>query len=311
MSAAITVEKLDIERARELLRSTRDLDTIREIRDAAKLKAEYHRIHEHGVGAVNDAQRLVVRAQARLGALLIEAKEAGVLTKGGRPAKENQSSTIDTFSLADLDLTRDESSYCQKLAKLEAEGELDVHMDAVAARGKKVTVRSTIGAASTAEDYDGDSWGTPPDIVEAARDVLGTIEIDPASNANAQQIVRANWFYTKEDSGLTKEWIGNVWMNPPYSPELVRLFTAKFIKHVEAGDVPRGLVLVNNATDTAWCRALLDRFVSCFTKRIAFLGPDGKPVPGTRQGQILFYAGEQPEVFAARFREFGSLQRPF
>ncbi len=56
---------------------------------------------------------------------------------------------------------------------------------------------------------------TPPEIVEAARDVLGTIDLDPASCALANRIVRAKAIFTKRRNGLTKPWYGNVFLNPP------------------------------------------------------------------------------------------------
>ena len=60
-------------------------------------------------------------------------------------------------------------------------------------------------------------WWTPAELVEAARDVLGVIELDPASCAGAQATVRARRFHTLEDDGLAQEWSGAVWLNPPGS----------------------------------------------------------------------------------------------
>lgn len=57
---------------------------------------------------------------------------------------------------------------------------------------------------------------TPPEIVEAAREVLGgAIDLDPASCPPANGIVRAVRFFTKEDDGLAKPWSGTVFLNPP------------------------------------------------------------------------------------------------
>jgi hypothetical protein len=55
-------------------------------------------------------------------------------------------------------------------------------------------------------------WYTPAKYIEAARAVLGSIDVDPASNNIAQRIVGAAKYYTKENSGLDKEWHGNVWL---------------------------------------------------------------------------------------------------
>lgn len=51
------------------------------------------------------------------------------------------------------------------------------------------------------------SWGTPQDIIEAARHVLGgAIDLDPASSEFFNSRVRARRFYSLEDDGLRKSW---------------------------------------------------------------------------------------------------------
>lgn len=56
-------------------------------------------------------------------------------------------------------------------------------------------------------------WYTPAEYVEAARSVLGKIELDPASSEIANQTIKAKKFYTSEDDGLSESWRGKVWMN--------------------------------------------------------------------------------------------------
>ena len=51
-------------------------------------------------------------------------------------------------------------------------------------------------------------WFTPARIVDAARAVLGSIDIDPASCVQANQTVRAKTFYDKEHDGFTQVWEG-------------------------------------------------------------------------------------------------------
>ena len=57
---------------------------------------------------------------------------------------------------------------------------------------------------------------TPPEIIEAARAVLGEIDLDPASSPVANERVKAKRIFTKEDDGLSQQWTGNVWMNHPW-----------------------------------------------------------------------------------------------
>ena len=113
--------------------------------------------------------------------------------------------------------------------------------------------------------YTGDyEWNTPPEILDAARQVLGGFDLDPASNAVAQRTVRARRYFTQEDDGLAKHWKGRVWLNPPYATGLLASFIEKLVGHVEQGDVSAAIVLVENRTDTEWfhraaraCRPLL------------------------------------------------------
>ena len=59
-------------------------------------------------------------------------------------------------------------------------------------------------------------WYTPEKYVEAARKVLGKIDLDPASSKPANKIIKATKFYTLADDGLKQPWNGRLWLNPPY-----------------------------------------------------------------------------------------------
>lgn len=128
--------KLDVQRARELLQSTRDIGVVMEIRDAAKLGAEFLRLRGETVGAINDAQRLLLQAQAKLGRFLREN------VRRGRPGKNPDSSRF--FSLNDIGIDEWESGRCQKLAQLDDDGELEPAMDRIAARGEKITAKGAL-----------------------------------------------------------------------------------------------------------------------------------------------------------------------
>jgi len=152
-----------------------------------------------------------------------------------------------------------------------------------------------------------DEWYTPPEYVHAARDVLGVIDLDPASSDAANRTVRAARYYTLADDGLAQPWEGRVWMNPPYSTGLVDRFVGRLLEAYQSKDVPAAVVLTNNATDTRWWQSLARRSssVCCLAGRIRFRGPDGAVAGAGLQGQTIAYLGDDPSTFVERFTEYG------
>lgn len=59
-------------------------------------------------------------------------------------------------------------------------------------------------------------WYTPIKYIELARDVLGEIDIDPATSEFGQSRIQAKKHYTKETDGLKEEndWCGWMWLYP-------------------------------------------------------------------------------------------------
>tara|TARA_Y100000310_G_scaffold98201_2_gene95966 strand:- start:2788 stop:3690 length:903 start_codon:yes stop_codon:yes gene_type:complete len=153
-------------------------------------------------------------------------------------------------------------------------------------------------------------WYTPIEYIEAARQTMGAIDLDPASTALANNSIRATKFFTRAQDGLTREWQGRIWMNPPYAQPAIVSFAEKFAISVEAGSTAQAIALVNNATETEWfsrlvsvCRAI------CFPKgRLRFWGP-GKDSGAPLQGQAVLYAGPDAKRFCASFSHFGFLAR--
>jgi hypothetical protein len=150
-------------------------------------------------------------------------------------------------------------------------------------------------------------WYTPPQYLDAARTVLGTIDLDPASCEAAQRNVQAKQFFSPEDDGLSKEWKGNVWLNPPYSTSLVEPFTAKLCEHVQTGDVPEAILLVNNASETKWLQAALAlcSAVCLPAARIKFIDDKGEVAGSPLQGQAFLYFGLNHAKFFNTFAAFG------
>lgn len=152
-------------------------------------------------------------------------------------------------------------------------------------------------------------WFTPVEYVDAARDVLGGIDLDPASTPEANEIVRAATFYTAADDGLTRPWSGRVFMNPPYASALIRQFCDRLVDAYCTGSVPAAVALVNNATETGWFQTLATVAAAwCFPKgRIRFWYP-GRESFTPLQGQALLYLGPRADAFRDRFVTFGAVR---
>lgn len=166
------------------------------------------------------------------------------------------------------------------------------------------TIRGTEGTGEF-ERY------TPAYYIEKAREVLGGIDLDPASSEYAQRTVRATQYFTVEDDGLSRDWHGRVWLNPPYHRELAPLFIDKLLTERAAGHIESAVVLTNNSTDTAWFRAAEEACAAlCFTTgRIRFEVPDREPVLPT-QGQAFFYFGSEVAIFTDVFGTVGFCVAP-
>jgi ParB family chromosome partitioning protein len=149
-------------------------------------------------------------------------------------------------------------------------------------------------------------WFTPPQYVERARAVLGTIDLDPASNLTAQETIRATRFFTKEDNGLRHEWSGRVWLNPPYAQPLIAQFVAKLVAERRAERIEAAILLTHNYTDTAWFHEAAETADAiCFTRgRIGFYDSDGV-IAAPTQGQAFSYFGREIDHFEQTFHDVG------
>ena len=147
-------------------------------------------------------------------------------------------------------------------------------------------------------------WYTPAEYIEAARKAMGSIDTDPASNDIANKVVKAEKYYTIETDGLAHDWHGNVWMNPPYSSDLITKFIEKLKE--QRGNYEQAIILVNNATETQWFYEIVKiASAVCFPKsRVKFYMPDGK-TGAPLQGQAVLYVGDNYEKFISAFGGIG------
>jgi hypothetical protein len=145
-------------------------------------------------------------------------------------------------------------------------------------------------------------WYTPKDIIDRVIWVMGGIDLDPCSNSHDAPNVPAAMVFTREDDGLTRDWHGRVYMNPPYGREIGD-WTGYLKRQHEAGNVTQAIALVPSRTDTEWFRELRD-YPRCFIwGRLKFSeSENGAPFPS-----MLVYFGSDVERFRGGFEDVGDV----
>ncbi len=160
-------------------------------------------------------------------------------------------------------------------------------------------------------------WYTPARYIEAARLVMGGIDLDPASSDVANQTVKAARYYTKEDNGLAQVWYGRIWLNPPYgrtgNESNIGTFTRRLVAEYRAGNVEQAILLSTTKTDTRWFGLLWD-YPICFNDHlIFFVGNTPSPRYNKKychiHGTIFVYFGKNEHKFIDTFSQFGTIAK--
>jgi len=166
---------------------------------------------------------------------------------------------------------------------------------------EKTPKSKTLGTLTSAKS---DEHGTPHFLAQAAREALGKIDLDPMSNHAAQKIIRAQNFYTKEEDGLTKPWIGRIWLNPAFS--LADEAVAKLIGAYEVGICPEALLLIKAAPETKRNQSLAAYPFCELNKRVKFLA-EGNKVQAPFS-TLIFYLGKNFNRFKEVFGGLGNIR---
>lgn len=127
-----------------------------------------------------------------------------------------------------------------------------------------------------------DEWYTPAYVFEA----LGCrFDLDVAGSLRG----RVPCSETICTGSLRAEWLGFVWMNPPYGGRnSLTPWLDKFIAH------GNGIALVPDRTSAPWFQAAFPHMdLALFTPKIKFLRPDGSEGKSPSNGTALLATGAQ------------------
>ena len=111
-----------------------------------------------------------------------------------------------------------------------------------------------------------DLWSTPRDFFD---DYNAIYHFDVDVCATAENALCAK-FYSPEDNGLSKEWHGVCWMNPPYGREIGKWMNKAYESSLHGATV---VCLVPARTYTAWWHDYAMKGVITFVRgRLKFGG---------------------------------------
>lgn len=163
-------------------------------------------------------------------------------------------------------------------------------------------------------------WYTPPNIIAAAREVLGEIDLDPASCDKANKVVQASKIYTKEQNGLQLPWHGRVWLNPPFGRKQTPgtkthqgLWVQKLVEEHEKGNVTQAILLTTCRPDTQWFHMLWSYPICFADHKIGFYTPEKGRIlqeVSHAHGTLFVYFGGNTERFKEVFLKFGPIVDP-
>lgn len=295
-----------IDRARQTLAQARSSAEVLEAKAIAEAALHLAKLTKAANETHADCLRIICRAEMRVADEVDAGQARGEIGKVGRPKNDPESGS---FSELGLDPRRVDE---WREIRDAGQGVIEQAIGKALADGRAPTkadiLRAVAGDPHVSNNSGENEWYTPAEYIEAARSVLVEIDLDPASSRAANKVVKAKRIFTIADDGLSKTWRGRVWMNPPYAQPLVSQFADKLAASVKERSVTTAVVLVNNATETAWFRTIsaISSAVCFPTGRVRFWSP-GKDSAAPLQGQALLYVGTRLPQFRQAFSPLGEV----
>jgi len=160
-------------------------------------------------------------------------------------------------------------------------------------------------------------WYTPPKIIAAVREVLGSIDLDPASHPLPQKWIHAGRYFTAVDDGLSHEWIANtLFMNPPYGKTGVKSNQDTWMQYLisQLPTIDACIALTKTVPGYVWWDDLFNYDwpgPMCITEgRLSFVAPDEYTYGKSKMATSFWYSGPNWNVFRTVFSEIGRVIYP-
>lgn len=294
---------IHFDEARAALAQITTVDEAKAVRDKAEAARVYAKQAKYSLVVQNDCAEIKIWAERRAGELLRDMAE-----KGERASGHGGDRASCRAQLEDLGIEKTQSHRWQRMASI-PEPELKAHIAETKKQGEELTTASVLRMTHKApvDIFTGEiEWYTPTKYIESCRVVLGSIDCDPASSEFAQKTVKAKQYFTQNDNGLDQAWKGRIFLNPPYSAQLIKKFTEHLLSELKSGNIITAILLTNNNTDTSWWHDVADAAGAvCFTRgRISFYNQKGEFSAPTN-GQTFFYFGDDIGNFKKEFSQYG------
>lgn len=161
-----------------------------------------------------------------------------------------------------------------------------------------------------------DQWGTPPEIIELADEVLGGIELDPCSSDVFNRTVGAERIFAM--SALSRDWFArSILVNPPGGKQggksLPALFWEKLMQSAFGHAIWIGFSLeqLANTQRPAPRSNMLDYPLCVPRKRISFVRPDGTRGKSPSHSNVIVYVPgwiDETERFKREFSVLGAVR---
>lgn len=171
--------------------------------------------------------------------------------------------------------------------------------------------------------------GTPADVIAAAHDLMGGIDLDPASCAAANARVGATHYFTQADDGLAQAWGSDpptrVFLNPPggalkLTPAGVwvpahtlkgkgsgracssqAVWWRKLCEEWQSGDVAEAVFIgftLEILQRSQHCGMPIQRFHRCYPRdRLEFAPLDGGDGSSPTHANVIAFLSHKPDAF--------------